>query len=40
MRRLTLFLPLLVLAACGPKTESLGRVGGAPPSLMLSTRLL
>ena len=40
MRRLSLLLPLLALAACGPKTESLGRVGGAPPSLMLSTRLL
>ncbi|MEI6486925.1 MAG: superoxide dismutase family protein [Sphingomonadales bacterium] len=40
MRRLALFLPLLALAACGPKAESLGRVGGAPPSLMLSTRLL
>jgi superoxide dismutase, Cu-Zn family len=30
----------LALAACGPKTESLGRVGGAPPSLVLNTRLL
>jgi superoxide dismutase, Cu-Zn family len=39
MRRLAL-IALLALAACGPKTESLGRVGGAPPSLMLSTRLL
>jgi len=33
-------LPLLLLAACGPKEVSLGRVGGAPPSLMLNTRLL
>ena len=40
MHRTAFFLPLLALAACGPKTESLGRVGGAPPSLMLSTRLL
>lgn len=40
MRRLALILPLLAVAACGPKTESLGRVGGAAPSLMLSTRLL
>jgi Cu-Zn family superoxide dismutase len=40
MYRAALILPLLALAACGPKTESLGRVGGAPPSLMLSTRLL
>lgn len=40
MNRAVLILPLLVLAACGPKTESLGRVGSAPPSLMLSTRLL
>jgi Cu-Zn family superoxide dismutase len=40
MHRAALILPLLALAACGPKTESLGRVGGAPPSLMLSTRLL
>jgi superoxide dismutase, Cu-Zn family len=39
MRHLALS-ALLALAACGPKTESLGRVGGAPPSLMLSTRLL
>lgn len=39
------FLPvLLLLAACGPRAgtsvESLGRVTGAPPSLILSTRLL
>jgi superoxide dismutase, Cu-Zn family len=40
MHRAALILPLLALAACGPKVESLGRVGGAPPSLMLSTRLL
>ena len=40
MHRAALLLPLLVLTACGPKTESLGRVGGAAPSLMLSTRLL
>lgn len=40
MRRLALVLPVLALAACGPKTESLGRVGGAPPSLILSTHLL
>ena len=40
MHRAALLLPLLVLMACGPKTESLGRVGGAAPSLMLSTRLL
>lgn len=40
MRHLILSLPLLALAACGPKAESLGRVGGAPPSLMLATRLL
>ena len=33
MRRLTLFLPLLVLAACGPKTESLGQVGGTSGSV-------
>lgn len=39
MRRLLLLLPVL-LAACGPKAESLGRVGGAPPSLMLSAKLL
>lgn len=39
MRRLLLLLPAL-LAACGPKTESLGRVGGAPPSLMLAAKLL
>jgi Cu-Zn family superoxide dismutase len=39
MRRLLLLLPVL-LAACGPKTESLGRVGGAPPSLMLASKLL
>ncbi|WP_310474620.1 superoxide dismutase family protein [Sandarakinorhabdus sp.] len=39
MRRLAM-IALLALAACGPKLESLGRVGGAPPSLMLSTRLL
>jgi Cu-Zn family superoxide dismutase len=30
----------LSLAGCGPRAESLGRVTGAPPSLMLSTRLL
>ncbi|WP_164157972.1 superoxide dismutase family protein [Sandarakinorhabdus rubra] len=30
----------LALAGCGPRAESLGRVSGAPPSLMLSTRLL
>ena len=40
MQRAAFILPLLALAACGPKAESLGRVGGAPPSLMLSTRLL
>ena len=40
MYRTALVLPLLALVACGPKTESLGRVGGAPPSMMLSTRLL
>ncbi|WP_156256510.1 superoxide dismutase family protein [Sandarakinorhabdus oryzae] len=39
-RRLALILPVLALAACGPKTESLGKVGGAPPSLILATRLL
>jgi superoxide dismutase, Cu-Zn family len=38
MRRFALL--FLALSACGPKTESLGRVGGAPPSLMLTTRLL
>jgi superoxide dismutase, Cu-Zn family len=32
--------PLLLLAACGPKEVSLGRVGGAPPSMVLNTRLL
>ena len=37
---LPLLLPVLTLAACGPKAESLGKVTGAPPSLMLSTRLL
>ncbi|MFZ4383042.1 MAG: superoxide dismutase family protein [Sandarakinorhabdus sp.] len=30
----------LVLAACGPKEVSLGRVGGTPPSMVLNTRLL
>lgn len=40
VRRLVLFLPFIAIAACGPKTETLGRVGGAPPSLLLSTRLL
>ena len=45
MRRLALILPILALpilslAACGPKQESLGKVGGAPPSLLVSTRLL
>lgn len=39
-RRLAFVLPLLALAACGPKAESLGKVGGAPPSLILGTRLL
>ncbi|OYQ25009.1 hypothetical protein CHU93_14315 [Sandarakinorhabdus cyanobacteriorum] len=39
MRQVLLLLPLM-LAACGPKAESLGRVGGAPPSLMLSAKLL
>jgi superoxide dismutase, Cu-Zn family len=39
MRHLAV-LPLLLLAACGPKAESLGKVTGAPPSLMLTTRLL
>ena len=38
--RLSFLFPILALAACGPQRESLGRVGGAPPSLMLSTRLL
>lgn len=33
-------LPLLALAACAPKAESLGRVGGTPPSLVVGTRLL
>ncbi len=41
MDRHLILLPLLAaLAACGPKTESLGKVTGAPPSLMLSSRLL
>lgn len=40
MRRLAFVLPLLAVVACGPRAESLGRVGGAPPSLMLGTRLL
>jgi Cu-Zn family superoxide dismutase len=35
-----LFMAALLLAGCGPRAESLGRVTGAPPSLMLSTRLL
>jgi len=33
-------LPLLAVAACAPKAESLGREGGAPPSMVLNTRLL
>ncbi len=33
-------LGLVVVTACAPKAESLGKVSGAPPSLMLSTRLL
>lgn len=37
---LLVVMPMLLLASCGPKTESLGKVTGAPPSLMLSTRLL
>jgi Cu-Zn family superoxide dismutase len=37
---LPILLPTLLLGACGPRTESLGKVKGAPPSLMLSTRLL
>ena len=39
--RLCLLLPLCVLAACaGPRGESLGRMGGAPPSLILTTGML
>lgn len=38
MRR---FLLLCLLAACsGPKGESLGRMGGAPPSLILSSGMI
>lgn len=40
-RPFLLALPALaLLASCGPKEISLGRVKGAPPSLILSTRLL
>lgn len=35
-----MLMPAMLLAGCGPRAESLGRVTGAPPSLMLSTRLL
>lgn len=38
---LMLLLPVCaLLGACGPKAVSLGRVGGAPPSLVVGTRLL
>lgn len=37
-----LLAPLLALGllACGPRTQSLGKVSAAPPSLVLATRLL
>lgn len=38
--RVLIVMGALLLAACGPRAESLGKVTGAPPSLMLSTRLL
>lgn len=43
MRRAPLiaaFCAAAALAACGPKAESLGKVTGAPPSLILSTHIL
>ena len=40
MHRAALILLLIALAGCGPKRESLGRVGGAAPSLIVGTRLL
>ena len=37
--RLTLLLPLVVLAACAPKQNvtSMGKFGGAPPSMIVSS---
>jgi superoxide dismutase, Cu-Zn family len=38
--RVLIVMGALLVTACGPKTESLGKVTGTPPSLMLSTKLL
>jgi len=40
MMRAYVLMAVLLLTACGPKVESLGRVTGTPPSMMLTTRLL